>query len=116
MTPNTIRVFILEADVKPGIYLKALCNGVDEVLSDYRKEIINLEEILLKNPQLTLTFLVGSMEKYVPLLNALKSMISFIREEQINGCLLIGSLHAYIDSGSERLSASAIKYIKTIYH
>ncbi|KAF5291369.1 hypothetical protein FQA39_LY03520 [Lamprigera yunnana] len=99
--------------IRPGLYVRAFSNGVDEVLEDYRKEIIYLEEMLLKNPQLTLTFILSSVEKFVTLFEALKSMIQLTKTEKIHGCLLIGKLHTYIDCGIESISKSAIKIMQT---
>ncbi|KAK4884733.1 hypothetical protein RN001_001004 [Aquatica leii] len=100
--------------IKPGLYVKAFANGIDEVLDEYRKEIMHLEEMLLKNSQLTLIFILGSLEKYVTQFEALKSMIQLIKHEKIHGCLLIGKLHNYINSGIESISKPTIKIMQTV--
>lgn len=63
--------------------------------------------MLLKNPQLTLTYVLSCIEKFLTLFEALTSMINFIKREQIHGCLLIGKLQTYIDYGVAPVAKSA---------
>lgn len=86
-------------ELKPGIYLKAFCNGLDEALQEYRNEIVKLENEILNNPNFTLGYVLMSVEKYVTLFLALKSMIRTVSVEHIYGCLLMGRLHMYVDCG-----------------
>ncbi|KAF5269803.1 hypothetical protein FQR65_LT05849 [Abscondita terminalis] len=102
------------ATITPGLYVKAFANGIDDVLEDYRNEIVHLEKILLKNSQLTLLFILSSVEKYVTQFEALKSMIQLIKGENLHGGLLIGKLHSYINSGIKSISAPAVKIMQSL--
>ncbi|KAB0803192.1 hypothetical protein PPYR_00162 [Photinus pyralis] len=101
-------------EIKPGLYVKAFCNGVDTVLESYRNEIVNLEDVILKNPQLSLTFVLSSVEKYVTLFKTLKQMIQLIKSEKIHGCPLIGKLQSYIDSGIDAITEPTLKIILSV--
>lgn len=78
-----------------GLYISAFCNGIHRVLEGYRKEIIQLERTFLHNPELSLTFILSSVEKYRHLFQTLLSMIQMIQEDNVHGCLLIGKLHKF---------------------
>lgn len=90
-----------------GLYLKAFCNGVREVLEDYRNEIIKLEDKFLEYPQLSLTYVLSSIDKYRGLFGVLKSMINKIQSENLHGCLLMSGLHKYISCGVDQIENAA---------
>lgn len=93
---------------QPGLYIKAFCNGLDDALEGYRDEIVSLEETLLKNPSLQLSYVLGCMTKYAPLLDAFISMINLIRHQEVYGCLLMGKLHGYANSGNKVIAKAAV--------
>ncbi|XP_050294472.1 gamma-tubulin complex component 4 isoform X2 [Anthonomus grandis grandis] len=97
-----------------GFYLKAFCNGIQDVLKDYREEIVNLEAKFLEYPQLNLTYIFYSINKYKNLFNVLKSMISKIQTEYLHGCLLLNGLHKYLHYGDSQIVETAEIIIKTI--
>ena len=43
---------------KQGLYLRAFSQGLDKVLEDYRKAILEAEQTILREPQMTLLFVV----------------------------------------------------------
>lgn len=102
------------SQVKTGLYITAFCNGVENVLENYRKEIIKLEHLFLQNPQLSLTFILSSVEKYRCLFQMLLSMIHVIKEDSIHGCLLIGRLHKYGYCEIDQITSATELVIKTI--
>lgn len=102
------------AKVQSGLYLKAFCYGVREVLEDYRKEIIRLEDTFLEYPQLSPTYVLSSIDKYRGLFDVLKSMINKIQKENLHGCLLMSGLHKYIGCGVDQIEHAANVIIKPI--
>lgn len=90
-----------------GLYVNAFCSGMHKVLEGYRKEIIRLEDMLLQNPQLSLTFILSSIEKYRNLFQVLLSMIQVMEKDNIHGCLLIGRLHKYVNCGMDQIAIAA---------
>jgi hypothetical protein len=62
-----------------GVYLQAFCNGLNEVLVPYRKDIVDLEEKSLEDPYLPLLTVVSKVEEYAKLFEVLNSMIKQVR-------------------------------------
>lgn len=79
------------------------------MLEDYKNDIIEIENTILKDPQLPLTYVASRMEKYITLFDALKSMIRVVKTENVHGCLLMGRLHKYYNSGIEIVANAASK-------
>ncbi|KAL3285904.1 hypothetical protein HHI36_000422 [Cryptolaemus montrouzieri] len=97
-----------------GLYIKAFACGLEKALEPYRKEIINLENKFLQNPQLPLTYILSAIDGYKMLFDDLYSMIEVIITENLCGCLLIGRLQKYLHSGYDTTSNAANIIIKTI--
>jgi hypothetical protein len=57
------------------VYLQAFCNGLNEVLVPYRKDIVDLEGKSLSDPYLPLLTVVSKVEEYSKLLEILNYMI-----------------------------------------
>jgi len=68
-----------EETPRPGVYLQAFCNGLNEVLVPYRNEIVKLEEKALEDPYLPLLTVVSKVEEYTKLFEVLNSMIKQVR-------------------------------------
>lgn len=62
-----------------GVYLQAFCNGLNEVLVPYRKDIADLEEKSLEDPYLPLLTIVSKVEEYTKLFEVINSMIKQVR-------------------------------------
>lgn len=61
--------------VVPGLYIHALCDGMDEALEPFREEIIELENIVLNNSHTPLSLILSSVERYSCLFSVLHSII-----------------------------------------
>jgi hypothetical protein len=68
-----------EETQRPGVYLQAFCNGLNEVLVPYRNDIVKLEEKGLEDPYLPLLTVVSKVEEYTKLFEVLNSMIKQVR-------------------------------------
>lgn len=90
-----------------GLYLKAFCNGVKQSLEDYRKEIIRLEKTFLEYPQLSLNYILSSVDQYKSLFTFLKSIIMKIQKDDLYGCLLLGGVQKYLGCGIDQLENAA---------
>lgn len=75
---------------KPGLYMRAFCNGLDSALEVYRNEVLRLEDMLLNNPPLNSSLILASMNKHVTLLNILQSLITAVQTQNLYGCLIMG--------------------------
>lgn len=72
--------------------MSAFCDGLNNVLKSYREEIVSLEDTVLKNPHLPLSYFLLYMEKYDGIFNTLLTTINAITEDNIHGCLIVGRL------------------------
>lgn len=46
-----------------GLYLKAVCNGLDHALQGYRNKIVDLEKEMLKDPDLSVAHLLCQLQQ-----------------------------------------------------
>jgi hypothetical protein len=79
---------------RPGVYLQAFCNGLNEVLVPYHNDIVKLEEKALEDPYLSLLTVVSKVEEYTKLFEVLNSMIKQVRRF----CMM------YVHTSSPRLA------------
>jgi gamma-tubulin complex component 4 len=68
-----------------GFYLKALANGLNEVLEDYRRCVLRLEEKVTQNPHLPVTQIKHDLEEYQLLFPALQHMLDTIHKQKLCG-------------------------------
>lgn len=66
---------LVELQTLPGLYIQAFCEGLDEVLAPYRREIIKLEENVLIGPDVTLTYIFSRVDKYSLIFMLLTSLV-----------------------------------------
>lgn len=85
----------------PGLYMVAFCDGLNNVTESYREDILKLEDTILKNPQLPLTYFLMYLEKYDIIFNTLLLRIQTITEDNIHGCLILGKLLNNFSCGSQ---------------
>ncbi|RZC37978.1 gamma-tubulin complex component 4, partial [Asbolus verrucosus] len=89
------KLYELQEFLHPGE--KQLLEHIMEIASNYH----------WINPQLPLTFVFSSLEKYQVLFNVLKSIIQVLQKDNLHGCLLMGRLHKYIYCGVDAIANAA---------
>lgn len=62
-------------DVPRGLYLQALCEGIDQSLEPFRKEIVDLEDVVLHDSYTPLSLILCRIQKYICLFSVLNSII-----------------------------------------
>ncbi|XP_041369156.1 gamma-tubulin complex component 4-like [Gigantopelta aegis] len=82
-----------------GLYLKALCTGLDRVLQDYRQVLLSLESQVLADPHLGVTHVLYTLQEYKLLFPALASVIDQIVSHKAHGCYILDILHKASSSG-----------------
>lgn len=80
--------------------MEAFCDGLNNVAGKYQEDIVKLEDTILKNPHLPLTYFLMYMENYETVFNTLLSTIETISRDNIHGCLILGKLLNNFNSGS----------------
>lgn len=103
---NVIRNFIHSVSNKdtkecigPGLYIRALCDGMDQALEPFREEIIELETTVLNDSYTPLSLILCSVEKYTCLFSLLHSIIREINTQKLYGCKLLQCLHQRMHTG-----------------
>ncbi|KAI4467889.1 gamma tubulin complex protein [Holotrichia oblita] len=90
---------VIQNNIRPGLYIKAFCDGLDNVLQSYKNAVVDIENTFLKNPSLTLAYILGEIQKFDTLLEVLSKMIRMIETENIHGVLLMSRLYLYTNCG-----------------
>ncbi|CAK9822093.1 Gamma-tubulin complex component 4 [Anthophora retusa] len=97
-TENSISTEDLQT-VPQGLYLQALCEGIDQALEPFRKEIVDLEDVVLHDSYTPLSLILCRIQKYICLFSVLNSIIREIRTQKIHGCKLLQCLHQNVHTG-----------------
>ncbi|KAH0946423.1 hypothetical protein HN011_002675 [Eciton burchellii] len=110
---NIIRNFIhavcvedVKDDKLSGLYIRALCDGMDQALEPFRKEIVELENIVLNDSHTPLSLILCSIEKYICLFSVLHSIIREIHTQKLYGCKLLQCLHQRMHTGIPEINSS----------
>lgn len=70
-------------NVPQGLYLQALCEGMDQALEPFRDDIVDLENVVLHDSHTPLSLILCRVQKYICLFSVLNSII-----QEVNKCLL----------------------------
>ncbi|XP_072744883.1 gamma-tubulin complex component 4-like [Anoplolepis gracilipes] len=109
---NVIRNFIHTVnsedtkEVLPGLYICALCDGMDQALEPFREEIIELEHTVLNDSYTPLSLILCNIEKYTCLFSLLHSIIREIRTQKLHGSKLLQCLHQHMHTGIPEISST----------
>ncbi|KAL0105295.1 hypothetical protein PUN28_016741 [Cardiocondyla obscurior] len=110
---NVVRNFIQTVSnedakeyVASGLYIRALCDGMDQALEPFREEIIDLENIVLNNRHTPLSLILCSVEKYTCLFSVLHSIIREIHTQKLHGCKLLQCLHQRMHTGVPEINST----------
>lgn len=110
---NVIRNFIHAVSsedakecIAPGLYIRALCDGMDQALEPFREEIIELENTVLNNHHTPLSLILCSIEKYTCLFSVLNCIIREIRTQKLHGCKLLQRLHQRMHTGIPEINST----------
>ncbi|XP_026478079.1 gamma-tubulin complex component 4 homolog [Ctenocephalides felis] len=90
-----------EFELPKGLFLQAICRGVDLALAPYRQEVVELEKHALMNPKMTLLMVLSKMSPYKELLHILKYIVSSIYEKRLHGCQILHLVYCELLTGSE---------------
>ncbi|KAH9499205.1 Gamma-tubulin complex component 4 [Bulinus truncatus] len=82
-----------DTDNLHGLYLKHLCQGLDNVLQDYRDALLEIEEKVLYDAYLPVSNISCKLQKFGLLFPALASTIDQIITHQAHGCYILDILY-----------------------
>ncbi|XP_076645164.1 gamma-tubulin complex component 4 [Halictus rubicundus] len=125
---NVIRNFIQEyttfnitksneelQNLHQGLYLQALCEGMDQALEPFREEIVDLESIVLHDSYTPLSLILCRVQKYTGLFSVLNSIIREISTQKIHGCKLLQCLHQNMHTGIPEVKKALEKISLSIH-
>lgn len=99
-----------------GIYLRSLCNALDEVfVTPYLRHLVELEREILGDRFLTVSHLQWSLEKYQSILPALVRLTDEVTSKRAHGCQILELIHSHAASGLPNV-AVVLKKIQRICH
>lgn len=75
--------------LKPGLYLQAFCLGMDDAMSSYRHEIVELESRFLADPQCSLTFVLTRVSPYGIIFQKFNVLVREVTTQKLHGCQLL---------------------------
>ncbi|KAJ8673445.1 hypothetical protein QAD02_004707 [Eretmocerus hayati] len=103
---NKIRIFIKKnsstnesKSASKGLYLTALCDGMDKALEPFREDIVDMERIVLNDGYTPVSMILCRVQKYLSLFSVLNSIIREVEQNQLHGCKILQCLHHYAHSG-----------------
>lgn len=67
--------YLITGNLKRGLYLRALCDGMEQAIQPFREDIIDLENVVLNDAHTPLTLILSRIQKYVCLFSVLNSII-----------------------------------------
>ncbi|XP_017762035.1 PREDICTED: gamma-tubulin complex component 4-like [Eufriesea mexicana] len=102
-------------DMPHGLYLQALCEGMDQALEPFREEIVDLENIVLRDSYTPLSLILCRIQNYMCLFSVLNSIIKEIRIQKLHGCKLLQCLHQNMYTGIPTVK-SAIEKMSHCVH
>ncbi|XP_037960700.1 gamma-tubulin complex component 4 homolog [Teleopsis dalmanni] len=101
-----------EDELMHGNYIKSFADGLELLLDEFYKVIIELEQLNLENSYNSLLHVYSKMQEYEPLFFFLQKLTHTILSRKIHGCPLMQLLYQYIQNGDCRLDL-AISSIHT---
>ncbi|KAL7306523.1 hypothetical protein TKK_0001219 [Trichogramma kaykai] len=103
---NEIRKFIRRnayvdesKSTNKGLYLAALCDGMDKALEPFRKDIVDMERIVLNDGYTPISMILTRIQKYQFLFSFLKTIINEIETQGLYGCGILRILHQHAHTG-----------------
>lgn len=98
----------------PGMYIQAFCDGLNDSLEPYRKNVVSIEKSVLQDPYFSLTGVLANVSKFEQLLCTLNSLVTQIVDQRIHGCQILQHVHdQLIVCGIETIKSALSKIM---YH
>uniref|UniRef100_UPI0037E8D031 gamma-tubulin complex component 4 isoform X1 n=1 Tax=Semicossyphus pulcher TaxID=241346 RepID=UPI0037E8D031 len=82
-----------------GIYLRALCTGLDSVLQPYRQALLDLEQEFLGDPHLTISHVNYKLDQFQLLFPSVMVVVETIKSQKIHGCQILETVYKHSCGG-----------------
>ncbi|XP_071512023.1 gamma-tubulin complex component 4-like [Diadema antillarum] len=98
-----------------GLYLRTFCSGLDKVLDPYRKTLLQLEQDILSDPNLTVGHVQHTLEPFQTLFPTLASITRQIQAQAYHGGQILELLHQHCDCGQPVIQQALQKILFTCH-
>ena len=83
-----------------GLYLEALCDGLDNALNPYRYSIADIDKMILKaNGETQLSQIQHRIHPFLPTMRALHNLVNQVKIQKSHGCLILDVIYRSSCSG-----------------
>lgn len=82
-----------------GMYIEAVCEGLDHALDPYRKVLVLLEKEILVEPSTPLSMLQHRLMPHSPILRSLVKIVNKLESERPQGCMVLDTIYKAAASG-----------------
>lgn len=103
------------SDLPSGYYIRQFANGIDSVLEDYYRTVVDLEKKFLRKPTVSLMFIFHELEKFRPLFEFLIRLINGIKTQKLYGCQILQYLEDNSLHGNEYIMEAVLLIQKSVY-
>lgn len=83
-----------------GVYIKAFCSGVNEILTVYKQHLLAIEHEFVKDRSLTIAGLALRLAMYEQMYPALVALMAEIQDKELIGGQLLDALHQSCTTGN----------------
>ncbi|XP_013394474.1 gamma-tubulin complex component 4 [Lingula anatina] len=101
--------------IQQGLYIRAFCSGLDQVLTPYRQALLQLERDILADSHLPVTHVQCALEEFQLLFPALLGIIDQLLQHRAHGCQILEILHKNASTGVPKVKA-ALNQILHVCH
>ncbi|XP_001600628.1 gamma-tubulin complex component 4 [Nasonia vitripennis] len=119
---NTIKKFIKKNStiddthsVSKGLYLAALCDGMDKALEPFREDIVDMERIVLNDGYTPVSMILCRVQNYISLFSVLNGIIREIETQNLHGCKILQCLHHYVHTGIPQVKQALEKMTHCVH-
>ncbi|KAF6041284.1 TUBGCP4 [Bugula neritina] len=89
-----------QSEIPPGLYMNALCYCLrDDILSEYENSLVLLEQEILLNSDIKLTYIQYKLQDYALLFPALLQFLQNLESRKLRGCQLLGLVEKHSSTG-----------------
>jgi len=98
-----------------GQYLHAFCAGLSSVMQPYQDSLVNIEQKVMSDPHLPLSYIHQGLEDYFFIFPTLASVIKSIETKKIHGCQLLELLQQTANCGIPSVKETIEKILHTCH-
>eukprot|EP00656_Telonema_subtile_P026853 TRINITY_DN28835_c0_g1_i3.p1 TRINITY_DN28835_c0_g1~~TRINITY_DN28835_c0_g1_i3.p1 ORF type:complete len:379 (-),score=105.21 TRINITY_DN28835_c0_g1_i3:63-1199(-) len=76
-----------------GLYLRAFCTGVEEILAEFRKTVLSIEQDVMRDPATPLAEITASLHVFELLFPSLYGLVNEVGSNSLHGGELLTAIH-----------------------